>query len=193
MATASLRPVADVVASTWVTVGGAGSQWASLDDDPDSPNNADLIESPAAATVNSNRLQLGPIPTDIATVTAVQIRTVAGRDVAGDDTLAIFCSVVDAAGSTIWSPGASITRTSNVFPGAAFNFAAGSGTGAQDQGRWNDAHLAMSCTYTVSMASDGSKMQVSAIEVNITYTAVAPAFAPPPPHWGARYKHLLGR
>lgn len=175
MATAVLRPTADFTASNGWThqLGSSNPLWSRVDDDPDTPDDSDYMQGAAGANTGEVQLTLGPIPSDIGTVTAVVIRSRIRRSAAGDDTCSLFLSIKDGSNSsTIWN--STFRNATSITSFTTADHGTGSSAGAQDQARWNNAKLAVEATHTASMGNDGTRMNLSAVEVTITYTPSAP-------------------
>jgi hypothetical protein len=173
----TIRPDGDILTGGWASTG--ATFWETVDDDPDSANDADFVSAPDA-TSSSITFDLPAMPADFASMLTLSV-TWRGRMVAYvNDTYTITARALNVALGGLTADMAA-TRPGSSFANETIAFTS---VTASDKATWDGARLRFTVTWAGSMGTDtGVHLDISAFELNGTYTASGPAatsLLPPP-------------
>jgi len=146
----------------------AGSFYSVIDEEVETPNDADYISGPNVSDSQMYVLLSDP-PADFDSATAVNIKARHIKVTNGNDPIGMYYSVVESNESTAITAEAGFAAIGTTWTTTASSTV--SVTGTNTKANWTSARLMIRQDWTKSGGTDGSTYgRVSAVEVNLTYT-----------------------
>ena len=165
MATVTVYPNADGTLGFWTDAGsGTSNLYTNVDEGTASPNDSDLIK---CGVINSAIfLLLGDMPSDFDVITAVVVKVRLRRDTSKGDFKSLNnFRLYQSDESTALTDDYVLSSTPTSFTTDSHTFTI---TGSTSKSNWDGARLKL-----VTNSGTSGNVQVSAIQVDITYTASA--------------------
>src|SRR3990172_8796027 len=169
----SLRPDGNGTYTGWTstTCNGTGESavWGCINEDPDSPDDTDYISGPNVSD-STMFVTLSNLPSDALTVTSLDIKARHRKIMSGNDAITMGYQIYTGGESTALTAESTTAVTTTW---ATATYSSVSITGTNTIANWNAAYLRISQDWAKASGTDASCYgQVSAVEVNVTYTAL---------------------
>ena len=176
MASTTVYPNGDGTINGWTewapSTGGTTNLYQKIDEGTASPNDSDSVIGGYAA--GSYYILLGDMPVDFGTATAVSIKVRAQYTTGKGDVKSFDCRLVKSDETTAITASTNTTVTAS----AATYTIPPSITGATDKTSWDGMRLKLTPVASAGTPGSNGGIIVSAVQVDITYTAAAASGGP---------------